>query len=529
MSYNESAYLILFLPITLIIYNLVSKKYRKWVLLISSYIFFGFFSGKLIFYLIISTLSIHHLGIWINHIYKSRDIEIESLDREKKKEVKQKAKHKALKVVLLGLLIHLGILICLKYTPFFLTNINSLFELLNIDITFEIPKFLVPIGISFYTFEALSYIIDVYNEKIDADYSLMNLALYLAFFPQIMEGPIARYNETVPELTKCEKSSAIGIRKGLLRIGYGLIKKGVIADRLSYIVGQIFDNYTGFDGGMIFIGAILYTIQLYTDFSGIIDIVNGSSECFGIKLPENFRQPFFSKNISEFWTRWHITLGKWFKDYIFYPILLSKPIKKLITFAKKHIGNTFGPILVGGIALFCVWISNGLWHGAGWNYIFFGIYHFVLIMLGNIIDVFIKRFNEKHKINRDAWYIKFVRIIKTSFLVVIGEMFFRASDLTSGFTMFKKIFTDFSFKQFLSGELFIGNFKKFDLLMVIFTLILIFIIGILKEKKIDVREKIESKPFWFRWAIYYAIIAYLILFGAYGVGYGQIDPMYANF
>ena len=377
--------------------------------------------------------------------------------------------------------------------------------------------------------EALSYIIDVYNEKIKADDNLMNLALYLSFFPQTMEGPIARYSETVPELTKCERSKARDIRKGLLRIGYGLIKKGIIADRLNYVVKYIFDSYASLDGGMILMGAIFYTIQLYADFSGVIDVVIGSGECFGIKLPENFKQPFFSKSISEFWKRWHITLGAWFKDYIFYPLSLCKPMKRLTMWARKHIGSVFGPLLAGSVALFCVWISNGLWHGSGWNYIFFGLYHFVLIMLGNILDVFIKKFTEKHNINRDSWYIKPFRILKTTILVIIGEMFFRAHGLKAGFNMFKILVTNFTFEQVMDGKIFMRGFDKYDLIISLVTLGIVFIISILKEKNIDIREKIESKPIWLRWIIYYAIIIYFVVFGAYGIGYVPVDPMYANF
>lgn len=194
-------------------------------------------------------------------------------------------------------------------------NINNLLEILNVDFRFKIPKMLIPIGISFYTLQGLSYIFDVYKGKIDADTNLGRLALFMSFFPCIMEGPICRYNDTAIKLYDGEDLTYKNLAFGAQRILWGLFKKMIIADRLNPFIEKIFCEYNSLDGGVILLGAIFYTIQLYADFSGTIDVVIGSGELFGISLPENFRQPFFSKNISDFWTRWHITLGTWFRDY----------------------------------------------------------------------------------------------------------------------------------------------------------------------------------------------------------------------
>ena len=275
-------------------------------------------------------------------------------------------------------------LIVLKYSKFLGTNINSLFEVMNLPIQMPIPQFIMPIGISFYTLQAISYIIDVYKEKIKADKNLGRLALFISFFPQIMEGPICRYDQTANSLWEGKRTTYKGLTFGVQRILFGLMKKIIIVDRVNPLILEIFNNYSNYDGGIIAIGMVLYTLQLYMDFSGVMDIVIGTAEIFGVKMPENFKQPFFSKTISEFWTRWHITLGAWFRDYIYYPVCLTDKCKKITSWGRKKIGNYYGPLLASSIALFCVWICNGLWHGSAWSYIFFGMYHFVLILLGRI-------------------------------------------------------------------------------------------------------------------------------------------------
>ncbi len=529
MTYCDLTYLIVFLPIVILLYSITKKQHRSKILLLASYIFFWSISGNLIIYLLFSTLSIHHFGLWLDSIKKERNEKLKEVQKEEKKAIKELYVKKQRKVILLAVIIHLGILVILKYVPFFGKNINSLFGILNIPITLNIPEYLMPIGISFYTFQALSYIIDVYREVVKPDKNLLRLALYMSFFPQIMEGPIAKYNETAMDLYEGKKIEYKNMTFGIQRILFGCMKKVVIADRLNILIKTIFDNYTTYNGGIALLAAIAYTIQLYMEFSGTMDMVIGSGQIFNVKLPENFRQPFFSKTISEFWQRWHITLGRWFKDYIFYPLSLSKPLKKLTSFGRKHLGNHFGPLLAGSIALFCVWISNGLWHGAGWKYIFFGMFHFTLILCGNIFEPFTKKVTDILHINRQKMPFKIFQMIRTTFLVIIGELFFRAKGLKAGLIMFKNIFTNFSL-SFLSNGLIVDlGMDKYDFIIVGITLLIVFIISVLKEKNVEIRENISKRNIVIRWAIYYSLILFIIIFGAYGNNYTPVTPIYAEF
>lgn len=529
MSYFSPIYFAFLLPIVAILYAAVPKKVKPYVLLTASYVFFWMISGKLLGYLLLSTLSIHHFGLWLERIQNEKKTAVKLLPREERKPLKKKFDKKQNLVLAFAVLLHIGLLVTLKYTSFFATNINTLLAHFNSEFRVTDPEFMVPIGISFYTLQAVSYMTDVRRGIVKADTNLPRLALYMGFFPQIMEGPIARYNDTAVSLFEGRKIEYKNFVYGVIRIAYGIMKKIVVADRLNEFVKTVFDEPHKFDGGIIAVAAIAYTCQLYMDFSGAIDVAAGSAEIFGVKLPENFRQPFFSKSISEFWSRWHITLGTWFKDYIFYPLSLSKGLKKLTTWGRKHFGNHFGPLIAGSIALFCVWISNGLWHGSGWMYIFFGMYHFALILLANIFEPAFKKIADVLHINRNKGPFVAVRIVKTSVLVVLGELFFRAHGLAEGLKMFKKIFTDFSIKGIAEGKISGAGLDICDFAIVMVVVLIVFVIGILKEKGIPVRERLCEKNIVIRWAVLLALIFFIIIFGAYGAGYVPVDPMYADF
>ena len=336
-SYFSTEYLVMLLPVSVVLYAILPQRLRRWSLLLSSYVFFWAISGKLIAFLLFSTLSLHHFGIWLGRIQGELDGLLERSPREMRKELKRQYTKKQRLVVAFALALHLGMLLWLKYTPFFAENINTLLKFAGIDRAVPIPSYVLPIGISFYTLQAVSYIFDVYRRKIPADDNLLRLALYMSFFPQIMEGPICRYSDTAQQLWEAPKLRRDNLLLGTQRILYGLVKKMVVADRLNLLIKTVFAGYETYDGLVMAVAAVCYTVQLYMDFSGTMDVVLGSGQLFGMKLPENFQRPFFSKTISEFWKRWHITLGTWFKDYIFYPLSMSGPLKKLTSKGRKRV------------------------------------------------------------------------------------------------------------------------------------------------------------------------------------------------
>ena len=309
MAYHTTLYLVLFLPASMIAYQLMPVKYRFYVLLLFGYYFYYCISGTLIIYIMAATITTYLSGLLI----------------EKKKGF-----------LIFCILLLMENLAYMKYYNFFAANGNRIISFITSEQPFTLKAMILPIGISFYTLSAAGYLIDIYYKKIPAEKNIGKLALFLSFFPTIMEGPICRYGELGRELFAGRSITMERLATGAQRIFWGLFKKMLVADRLDVLVKTVYDGYQNYDGTVISVAAVAYTIQLYMEFSGCMDIVIGTGEIFGITLPENFRRPFFSKTVSEFWRRWHITLGSWFKEYVFYPVSMWGPVRKLSRTARKH-------------------------------------------------------------------------------------------------------------------------------------------------------------------------------------------------
>ena len=526
-SYFSMDYLMFFLPIVLILYSIIGDKYKKYFLILASYVFFWMISGKLVVYLATTTIFIHYFGIWLEKLNQEEKDALSSVEKEEKKVIRGQYQKKKQNVVLFAVVVHIGVLLVLKYSGFFTENINSLLNSFDVPLQFEIPKYIMPIGISFYTMQAVAYITDVYRGTIKADDNLGRLALFMSFFPQIVEGPICRYEQTANQLWSVTKIEHNNLVRGSQRILYGMMKKIVIADRLNPLIQEVFTHYVKYDGGVVAVATIAYTIQLYMEFSGTMDAVIGTAQIFGVTLPENFANPFFAKTIPGFWNRWHITLGAWFKDYVFYPVTLSKPIKKMTSSLKKKVGNYFALLAASVVALFCVWFGNGLWHGAAWNYIFFGMYHFVLIIMGNATEPLVKKIR-KH-LNTEHFLYQVFQIVRTAILVVIGELFFRAHGLNSGLIMFRLLLTRFSISAFRIENIEALGIDRYDVMIVGVSVLIVLFISILKERGVQIRETLAKQHVVVRWAFVYGLIFYIIIFGAYGLGYIPVAPIYANF
>ena len=318
MAYHTTAYLIVFLPVTACVYQMVQRDKRRYVLLLAGYYFFWTFSEMLLFFLIGTTLFTHYICLLMTRM-REQNLYLAMREREKK-HWKTGNNKKEKKILIFGILVLLGVLGYMKYHNFFVSNWNFLADRIGFISPLQEKELLIPIGISFYTLQAIGYMADVYWNKTEVYPLPGKIALYLAFFPQIMEGPISSYAQTADQLWKGEPIRPENLCSGSVRILWGLFKKLIIADRLYVLVGTIYDKPEDYKGAAITVAAVAYTIQLYTEFSGCMDIVIGSGRVFGIQLPENFRQPFFADSASDFWRRWHMTLGVWFRTYVFYPI-----------------------------------------------------------------------------------------------------------------------------------------------------------------------------------------------------------------
>lgn len=524
MTYTSFVFFIVYFGLTYILYTLAPRKAKWCVLLAGSWVFYTVASRGNVIPLIATTIVVWAVGLIIQKLNNDFKQKKKQIDKAQRKKLKAKYKNYKLAVLTVGVLVALGVLLLMKYFNFLGGTFNKLFDT-------SIPKLnlIQPLGISFYTLQAISYITDIYRGKYEACKNPLRISLYLSFMLTIVEGPVARYDQLGTQLNKCAYFSFKDFSFGAQLIVWGLFKKVVIADRVSELVNNVFDHYENYGGLIVIVAILAYTLQLYCEFSGVMDVINGLGEMLGIEMPKNFNRPFFAKTINEFWQRWHITLGGWLRDYIFYPISLSKPFMKLTKGARKKFNPYYANLIPTSVALFFVWFSNGLWHGAGWKYVVYGLYYYVLMMLGLFVEPLSAKVCKALKINRKSKPYFLFQIIRTFVIVNGGMLIFRAKGLRSAISMFVSIFTNFNLKVLVPGAKNGLGLDIKDYIIVAMGIVIIFAVGVLQEKQIPIRQKISEMKFPIKFIIYMAAIFVIIIFGAYGENYGVQDLIYANF
>ena len=529
MSLVSTGFLV-FLLVGVIVYYLIPKKAQWAWLLILSYAYYLCSGYKTVVFILLTTIVTFTLGILLERTEDNLDksIKADGLAREDKKALKEMAKTYKKRVVVLALLLVFGVLAVVKYHNFAIENVNGIIKAFGGNGRISTFTLLLPLGISFYSFQSISYVIDVYRGKVKACNNIFKYALFVSYFPQITQGPIGRYDRLAPQFLAEHKYDLAVIQHGLQRMAWGLFKKFIIADRAGVVSDLVFNNPGQYHGIYVIIGVLAYCAQLYGDFAGGIDMVMGASEMFGIHLDDNFRQPFFSHSIGEFWRRWHITLGTWMKDYIFYPMSLSKGMNKLSKWGKKHLGNHLGRTLPICFANLVIFFIVGIWHGAEVRYIAYGLYNGIIIAFSNLCEPIYKKGLEKFHINGDGRGWKIFKIIRTFILVNIGWIFdCCALGMRTAVKMMTEMFTKLNV-QLLTWDIFKQfELKPKDYIVIAVGCVVIFIVGIFKEKGIKIRETIASKPLAVRWLLYYGIIILALLFGY--TDSGSSGFMYAAF
>ena len=523
-----SLYFIAFVLLSCLIYYIVPKKIQWCVLLVSSLVFFVMSSGILTIYMLAATLIIYLGALWLNK--KSEDFEAHKKDMEKaerKAAKKQLKKAQKLRLALIVVAV-LGILVVLKYCNLGVEIANFFNGIFHTGVTFEKFSIILPLGISYYSLMAVSYVTDVYRGIIKAEKNPLRVLLFVSYFPHIVEGPFDRYKDLSTQFNVPHKFDYDSFCKGLILVLFGFFKKMVIADRLGITVSEVFNNAQDHSGPTIVIATVMYTFQLYCDFSGCIDIISGVSELFGIKVAENFRQPFFSKSINEFWRRWHITLGLWLKEYVYYPVILSGHFKAVDKFAKKHLkSNHLINVIPAAYALFFVWFSNGLWHGASMKYILYGLYYYFLMMLGELCKPLFEKMKDKLHIKEGNKPFAIFQMLRTFVIVNIGMLLFRSETVKEFAGLLKQSVS--SFYVIAAVKETIGPSKE-----VVFAfggLCVLLIVSIIKEKYNDrtVRDLLYTKSFLIRYILILLLITSILVLGVYGPGYNAADFVYAQF
>ncbi|WP_287389225.1 MBOAT family O-acyltransferase [Lachnospira sp.] len=507
----------LFLIVGAIIYYIIPKK-LQWVwLLVLSFIYYFSFSIPCSLALVYITTIIYVAGRFITKLENDRKAAIKpegvKLSKDEKKIIKEKYTRKKKIVVAVALIFAFGLLAVIKYSDFAVTNFNRVF-----GSSYKSPIFVLPLGLSFFTFQAVSYVIDVYQGKCSAETNYFKMLLFVSFFPQIMQGPIGRYDHFVEGGLFSEHEWDLKRAQfGIQRIGWGLFKKLVLADRAGVVVSTVTANVAAYGGFTNVITLLMYSIQLYMDFSGGIDIVIGAAQIFGVTMDENFRQPYFSKSIGEFWRRWHISLGAWMKDYIFYPFSLTKAMNNLGKWGRKHFGKHFGTVIPICLANLLIFFIVGVWHGAEWRYICYGIYNGVIIAVSAALKPYFKKGLEVCHINAKGKFWSVVSIIRTFILVNIGWIFdICAGGMSDCATFFKGLFSNYSLEQLSTGYITSFGLAMYDYAILVAGCLVVLLVSVFKERGIVIREALGTKPLVVRWAVYYIVFACILVLGYIG-------------
>ena len=427
--------------------------------------------------------------------------------------------------------VEIAALLVVKENSFFIINANYLLPLFGKPGNLEYLNWAAPLAMSYYTLMLASYVLDVHWGKIEPERNPLRLLLYAGFFPQMVSGPIARYSETAAALWEGHKFDYETVCFGLQRFLWGLFKKLVLAERLGVIVNTIYSG--GLEGTWtpkgvyIWIGAIAYILQLYTDFSGGMDIVLGTAQLFGVKLPENFRTPFFSTSMSELWRRWHITLGLWLKDYIMYPFLMSVPAGKFRAFCQKHGGKKAVKRYPTYLGTFFVWLACGFWHGGTYRWIFWGLATFVVIVGGLMLEPVFDKLKALLRVNTKAASWTVFGQIRTFLLFALVCSVQPAASLRSALSMWKDAFV-FNPWVLMDGSLFRLGLEQLDVWILVFGLLLLFVISRYQQKG-SVRAMIARQNLVCRWILWIMLFVAVLLFGMYGEGYNPADFIYGGF
>ncbi len=496
MLFNSFSFLVFF-PIVLLIYFIISRKTRYIWLLVASYYFYMCWNARYALLLLASTLITYVAGLfmekWRNSMRMKRA------------------------VMLCSLVLNFGILFFYKYFGFAAETLWVLLE--KLGITFEIPQLdiLLPVGISFYIFQAVGYTMDVYRGKIAAEKNVLRYALFVSFFPQLVAGPIERSTNLLTQLYHVDKLKlwdAKRIQQGALIMLYGFFMKMVIADRVATVVDAVYDpmTYSEYKGFIVLVAALLFSVQIYCDFAGYTYIAIGAARVMGFTLMDNFNTPYFAVSIKDFWNRWHISLTTWFKDYLYFPL-----------------GGSRKGVVRKYVNVFIVFLLSGLWHGASWHYVVWGVIHGVMRIVGEATAKLRNMVYQKCNCKRDTLATRLVQVVFTFALVTLAWMFFRGESTHQTSVLIKNMFTVYNPWVLFDGTLFtLGlDAKEWNVLLV--SIAILVLVDFCKYRKIDLVAIFMEQNLWFRWLFFYLGVVAIVVFGVYGPQYNAAQFIYFQF
>ena len=498
MLFNSLEFLIFF-PIVVVLYFAFPKKIKQFWLLIASYYFYMCWNAKYIFLIFFSTVITYCSGLLLERI--------KGLPLDEKRYIRYKKI-----TIAAGFLLNLSGLCYFKYMNYFFSVIAAVFRAAHIELNVPAFDILLPVGISFYTFQALGYMMDVYRNEIHAEKNFFKYALFVSFFPQLVAGPIERSKNLLGQLDKPQKFSFEAAREGLLLMLWGFFLKIVLADRIALFVDTVYGDSQTYGGGYLIVATMLFAVQVYCDFYGYSVIAAGGGRVLGIHLMENFQAPYFAVSVAEFWRRWHISLTSWFRDYLYIPLGGNRRGK-----ARKYIN------------LMTVFLISGLWHGANTSYIIWGGINGAYQIAGEIGKPVRDKIVSILGLNRKSFGHRMLQTLGTFLLVDFSWIFFRADGLKDSLRIIKQIITVRNPWIFFDGSLYECGLNRANFWLMLFSLCILWFADYCKVKGIQIRQMIIRQDYWFRWIFVSLSICGILTFGMWGAAYDAADFIYFQF
>lgn len=506
MLFN-SLHFLLFFPAAFAVFHIVPKKLRTIWLLLCSYYFYMSWNAQYALLIFFSTVVTYGCAICLDVV-----------GRSDKLSDKRKTLYKKLSLAA-GIVINLAVLFFFKYFTLFSDTLTSAAGVFGITLSMPSWNFLLPVGISFYTFQAVGYTIDVYRGDVKAEKNFLRYALFVSFFPQLVAGPIERSSNLLGELKKIETSRIVvsweRMRHGFLTMLWGFFLKMVVADRIAIFVDFVFSSESQLAGAYVVTAAVLFAFQIYCDFAGYSTIAVGASEMLGIGLMRNFETPYLSTSVREFWRRWHVSLSSWFRDYLYIPL-----------------GGSRKGTLRKYVNLIIVFSLSGLWHGAEWSFVVWGLLNgFYQVIEDLLIRLKTKFAGQSKKTDSKQMPIaeRILHTLITFVLIDFAWIFFRAGSISQAISMVKSIVFDFQPWIFFDGALYLCGLSEREFQVMLLSIAVLIIADFISHKGIKATDVIESQPLWFRWIVYIVAILAVVVFGVWGTGYDAAGFIYFQF
>ena len=518
-----STVFLFFAAAVLIIYYVLPRKLRPYVLLAGSIVFICCGGWRSAVHLTAVALLLWLGGMGLDAL-RAREAALWEVGGEEEKALARRCEKERKALLAVLLILDLGTMILLKFEPAIASWLNDLQN--GRGLILPVWTLAVPLGLSYFTFQTAGMLIDVSRGKAKAPRNPLKAWLFVGYFPQLVQGPISTWKELGETLWEGRPQTQEGFVSGFQLVLWGYFKKLVIADRLAAVTNALLAPAAYMPGWLALGGTVLYAVRLYADFSGGMDVIRGFSRMLGIELAENFRRPFFSLSVAEYWRRWHITLGRWFRTYLLYPLANSRTGLALGRSAAKTFGKKTGFIIPTALGTFLVFLLIGLWHGANWNAVIYGAYFGIIMAVSVLMDPVWKRLNKMLRKPKSVWMNLF-RMVRTWFFVLLPQFFAFTPGPEKGFYLMRRSLQNWNFADF--GELVTEIMEVREWIVAGIGLVLLLTVDILCERGFDVGGRLAEARIWVRWPLLLALMLAVLIFGIYGSGFDASAFLYMQF